>query len=101
MEYILVAGGVGLCIGFSLGVLAMVLVKVPEPDPTPDAATYPCSIGSRTYSFASGTATKPGGRVPRVPHQGQEIGDDISRSNIGPESKPAHGFHSGPGRRRA
>ena len=101
MEHVLVAGGVGLFIGFSLGVLAMVLVKVPEPDPTPDAATYPCSIGSRTYSFADGTAKKPGGRVPRVPHQGQEIGVDISSSNIGPESKPAQGFHSGPGRCRA
>jgi hypothetical protein len=40
MDYLLIAS-VALVIGFSLGVLAMVLVKVTEPDPTPDARHVP------------------------------------------------------------
>lgn len=37
MVYILIAGGVGLFIGFSLGAFFMALVKVAEPVPAPDA----------------------------------------------------------------
>ena len=37
MEYLLIASGVGLVIGFPLGVFVMALVKVTEPIPTPDA----------------------------------------------------------------
>jgi len=37
MASILIAGGVGVFIGFTLGVFVMALVKVAEPVPTPDA----------------------------------------------------------------
>jgi hypothetical protein len=37
MTNILVAGGIGLFLGFSLGVFFMALVKVSEPAPTPEA----------------------------------------------------------------
>ena len=37
MGYLLIAGGVGVFIGFTLGVFVMAFVKVAEPVPTPDA----------------------------------------------------------------
>jgi hypothetical protein len=37
MTYMLVAGGIGLFLGFSLGVFFMALVKVSEPAPAPEA----------------------------------------------------------------
>ena len=37
MEYLLIAGGVGVFIGFTLGVFVMAFVKVAEPVPTPEA----------------------------------------------------------------
>jgi hypothetical protein len=37
MTTVLVAGGIGLFLGFSLGVFFMALVKVSEPPPAPEA----------------------------------------------------------------
>ena len=37
MAYTLIVGGIGLFLGFTLGVFAMAFVKVAEPVPTPDA----------------------------------------------------------------
>ena len=36
MEYVLIAGGVGLVIGFSLGVLAMTFLAAPDRDKPPE-----------------------------------------------------------------
>jgi hypothetical protein len=43
MEYLLIAGGVGVFTGFSLGVLVMALIGASDPDklPTPPACGYP------------------------------------------------------------
>ena len=44
MEHLLIAGGVGLCIGFCLGVLSMRLLDLREPDE--------CSMPTRSHARA-------------------------------------------------